>query len=289
MAQEKVIVEVGGRRFRAVNRHPSGWWIHTEGLDAWWDSPDTRFDEDLIPGQHGAFDPDEVLLGARSFPFIGRHEASSAAWAEREVRTWAAALAPQTDLGVRVFVADRWLRLRDAKIRGRVRVREVTETICEFHLPIWSADPLKYGPVRQDRIEAALAPAGGLTFPVVDGALDFGGGGTVTFPGAFRITNPGTAPFFPTFRAHGYMQGFTITSESNTVQYSGTIGAGSELVASPYMGGRAVLDGTDVSFRLVQADWAPIGPGESRGFLFTPVNPGRGAQLIAEYPEGAWF
>ena len=289
MAQDEVIVEVAGRRFRAVDRHPSGWWIHTNGLDDWWDSPETRFDDDPIPGQHGSFAPDAVLMGARMFAFTGRHESVSAEWAEREIRTWAAGIAPRLDLEFSVYNAGRWLHLREAKIRGRVRVREITDRICEFQLPIWTHDPRKYGDTRSFTVNATVIPQGGLALPVVDGALSFGAPGEVSFPGVFRITNPGTADLTPAFAVNGPLSGFTITSENRVIEYSAPIAAGQQLVLSPFLGGRAVLDGVDVSHNLPQAGWVPVDGGQTRGYFFNATDPGLGAQLEVTHPDGAWW
>ena len=290
MAQEEVIVEVAGRRFRAVDRHPSGWWIHTNGLDEWWDSPETRFDDDPIPGQHGSFAPDAVLMSSRMFAFTGRHESVSAEWAEREIRTWAAAIAPRLDLGFSVYNAGRWLHLREAKIRGRVRVREITDRICEFQLPIWTHDPRKYTDQDSFKVSATVAPSGGLRFPVVDGSMSFGESGAVSFPGVFRVSNPGTADYFPTFKVSGALGGFTITSENRVIEYAAPVAAGRELVLSPYLGGLAALDGVDSSHNLTQAGWVPVNGEQTRGYFFNAIDPGLGAQLeVTYYPKGVFW
>jgi len=284
-----VIVEIAGRRFMSHDRDPAGWWIQREGLTEWWDSPETRFEDTPIPGQHGSFDPDDVLIAARTFPFIGRHRAVTFEWADREVRTWAAGLAARRDVEVRVYAAGRWLHLRWAKIRGRVRVREVNSRICEFQLPIWAADPRKYADDVTTVVNATVVPAGGLTLPVVDGALAFGAPGTASFPGVFQVENPGTADFFPTFTVRGPVTDFTITSEGRAIEYAAPLAAGQELVLSPYLGGRAVLDGVDVSHNLTQASWVPVDGGQTRGYFFNATDPGLGAQLEVTYPNGAWW
>lgn len=290
MGQEVAMVEIAGKVFRAVNRHPSGWWIHMDGMSEWWDSPEARFDVTNLPNADGAFEPEQITLGPRTFAFKGRHEAASSEWADLEVRSWAASIATVTDLQVRVFTAGRWLYLRRAKVRGKVRSREVTETISEFQIPIWSHDPLKYGRTRTVSIDALTESSGGLGFPIVDGGLDFNQDGATLFPGVFHLENPGTAAFFPErFEVEGPLAGFTITSESHTVHYDGPVAAGQTLTLSPYAGGRASIGGADVSHNLIEADWVPVDPGTTRGFLFTPVTPGPGARLTVTYPEGAWL
>ena len=286
------MVEIAGTRFRAIDRHPSGWWIHTEGLDDWWDSPDTRFDDVAIPDGDGSFDPPEVFMAARMFRFRGRHEAVSALWAEREIRTWAAGLAKLPDLGVRVYTGDRWLSLRNAKVRGRVRVREITETISEFEIPMWAADPRKYGEPVTFRVTADMIPEDGLHFPLfADGTLAFGALGSGGFGAQyFEIANQGLADFWPVFRVSGPSPGFTIVSDEHTLRFVGTLTAEQTVTLSPYAGGRAVIGTADVSHNLTEAAWVSVGPQMTRGYAFVPdEGSGAGMTLTVEHPEGAWW
>jgi len=60
-------------------------------------------------------------------------------------------------------------------------------------------------------------------------------------------------------------------------------------VLSAALGGRALLDGADVSHNLTQAGWVPVRKGETRGYMFTPENPTSGSQLEISYVDGAWW
>lgn len=288
---DSLMVEVGGRRFSGgADGHM--WLLPDALLEGWWDSPETLFDDDPIPGQDGSFDPEDVTLGPRRVNFNALIESSTSEWAEHDVRTWAAALAKQTDIGFRVWHEGRWLSLRNAKIRGTARVRPHRRFLrrTEVQFTVWAADPRKYGDMAPPiYLDALVEPSGGLVFPVVRGAMDFGAEGLAAFPGVFSITNPGTADIFPTFTVTGPLNGFTIATDENVIEYDAAIPRGASLVLSPYLGGRAVLNSVDVSTNLTQADWAPVGPGQTRNYLFTADTPQPGSQLIVTHPKGAWI
>lgn len=285
---DALMVEIDGRRMRTEPGGPGGWWV-TE-LEGFFDSPGTRFDENLIPGEDGAFDPGEILLEPRRLVVRGICEVSSGAWADRLARPWLASLVKKKDLGFRAFAGGQWLSLRNAKIRGQVKVRDIDETVTEFEIPIWAADPRKFGPKVRIDMDATIEPSGGLQFPLVDGAVSFGTSGGVLFPGVFVIHNQGTADLVPElFTVRGPIPRFSITSEASVIEYDGPVARGQELTITPYAGGRAHLGGADVSHNLLRADWVPIRPGETRGYLFSPEDPQPGSQLAIDYSEGAWL
>lgn len=287
-----LILEVGGRRAYGRNRGEK-LWIGKDGVDGWWDSADTTWDEDINPDGDGAADPVEVNVGPKRVNVTLLADASSPEWADLDVRTWASSLPKLgTDLGFRVFYAGRWLALRDAKIRGRVRQRPNRNDmrLTDIEFTVWSHDPRKYGEPRTHSIAANASDLTGLEFDLADDALEFtGGDGETTFPGFFEVYNPGTADFYPWFRVTGPLNSFTITSEDHVIEYSGPVGPSQELILSPYLGGRAVLDGADVSTNLTQAGWVPVNGQQTRGYLFTPASPGPGSTLDVEYWDGAWW
>ena len=72
-------LEVGGRIADGVK---SGrLWIAKDGLDGWWDSTETLFDEDDRPDGDGAFDPVDVPLGPRRVNVALLSDALSTDWA----------------------------------------------------------------------------------------------------------------------------------------------------------------------------------------------------------------
>lgn len=281
---------LGGRTFDGSASGDA--WIDRDGLDGWWDSPETGDDEEFVPGGDGAAEMSEVHVAPRRFTFKAVVECSTPEWAELKFRPWASSLAKLSDLQFGLFHAGQWRYLRRAQVRGRVRVQphrdDMRRTTVE--LVVYSHDPRKYGPRQTIEIDAIAESSGGLRFPTVDGSMDFGMEGLTEFPGVFRLENLGTAAYFPEkFVIRGKLGGFTITSEQSTIEYDGPVGVGDELVLTPYAGGRATLNGADVSHNLIRADWVAVQPGETRGYLFTPVDPQPGSKLTIVYPEGAWW
>lgn len=289
----RVMLEIDGRRFDGANGGSQ--WIAKGGLDDWWDGAEPTYEEQQDPSGDGAYDPVTVNVGPRRVNIKLVIDASTPAWASNKDRTWASALSKVTDLGFRVYEAGvGWRSLRRAKIRGvpKVRPHPDDHRLTIIDATVWSADPRKYGTWESVPIDATLSQRGGLVTPMVPHkGLSFGLSGDVSFPGVFRLLNPGTAEYYPIFRARGPMYGgFTITSENRQIAFGGDIPRGAELTLSPYAGGRAVLDGIDVSYRLTRADWLTVAGGEERGFLFSPAAADGGAQLIIDYPpDGAYW
>lgn len=287
-----LMLEVGGRKADAGANGKL--WIGPDFAESgWWDSAETSYGEEIDPDGDGASDPVEVNVGPKRVNVTLIADASSPYWADRDIRSWAASLPKLgTDLGFRVFNADQWLSLRNAKIRGKVEVRPNRRDmrLTEIRFTVWSHDPRKYGKPLTLPIVANASDMSGLEFDLMDDAMEFTGGDVdATFPGVFRIANPGTADFYPWFRVSGPVSSFTITSEDNVIEYTAPIASDQELILSPYLGGRAVLDGVDVSTNLTQAGWVPVNGKQTRGYLFTPESPGAGATLNVEYYEGAWW
>ncbi|WP_144795691.1 hypothetical protein [Microbacterium paludicola] len=284
----QVKVEIAG--VTMYGDRTTGWGI-IDLLD-WGDGADSRGDEDLIPGVDGLFPPDAPLVNGLRFTVVGEYVTTSPQQATAG-RDWLRSLSKLDPLPVRVLEGARWDALRFARVDGRVHT-EIDHALggrrVSFEIPIRTADPRKYGPLRPIEIDAVAQTSGGLRFPIVEGALDFATEGLTAFPGVFKIENPGTAEFYPErFAIRGPLAGFTITSEQATVEYDGSLGSGDVLVLTPYAGGRATLNGADVSHNLIRADWVAVQPGETRGYLFTPSDPQPGAKLTVEYPEGAWW
>lgn len=284
-----LMLEVGGRRFDGAADGNA--WIARDGLDGWWDSAETTFEEELVESGDGAFDPAEIVLGPKRVNVTLQVASSSPDWAENDTRRWASALARKQDIGFRVYHGGEWLSLRAAKVRGNVKVapNRADMRLTQIIFTAWSHDPIRYGEVASIDIAAVVAPSGGLRFPIVDGALDFGTSGSVSFPGGFAIKNEGTATApIKKYTLRGPFTSFTITSETHVIEYDGTVTADQTLVLTPLAGGRAELDGVDVSTNLTQADWVGVPPGGQRGYLFVPVNATAATQLTVDYYTSAW-
>lgn len=289
----RLMLDIGGRRFDGGNA--GSHWIAKEGLEGWWDGAEPTYDEQQDPSGDGAYDPVTVNVGPRRVTVKLITDASSPAWASNDHRSWAASLSKMTDLGFRVYEAGvGWRSLRRAKIRGvpKVRPHPNDMRLTTIEATVWSADPRKYGAWQSFDIDAEASQRGGLVTPLsAPRGLSFGSAGDFSFPGVFRLHNPGTADYYPIFSARGPIYGgFTIVSGNEGLAFEGDIPRGKELTLSPYAGGRAVLDGTDVSHLLTRADWLAVEGSQERGFTFTPAEPGGGAQLTINFPpDGAYW
>ncbi|WP_100813009.1 hypothetical protein [Microbacterium lacus] len=284
-----LMLDIDGVRFDGM---PNGLrWIAKDGLDGWWDSAETTEESELLGDDDGEHEDVDVFVGGRRVNLDLWVESSSSDWAEKYVRRWASALSKKRDLRFRVFHAGEWLSLRNARIRGKATVmpQRFAMNRTRIQMTVRSADPRKYGAPDHASIDATASVSGGLEFPLMDGSLDFSTGDDVDFPGVFRIENPGTAPFFPWFRVTGPMDRFTITTETHVIEYDGPVEANEELILSPHIGGRALLDGVDVSHNMTRADWVPVDGGTTRGYLLTPENPRAGAQLTYEFWRGTYW
>lgn len=278
-------VEVAGRVM--YGERYTGWGVvDVPGL---WDSAETRDEEEVIPGRDGLNGSVEQLLDGITFRVVGKSVATTPQWAADD-RAWLRSLAKLDDLAFRKNEAGTWLSLRGARVDGKVRASTDFRGLeTSFEIPVASRDPRWYGQKKSFPVDAVAAQTGGLRYPLVDGSVSFGDLGDVSFPGAFRVPNRGTAPYWPGFRVRGGMDSFTIISESHVIAYDAPIGVNQTLTLSPYLGGRAVLDGVDVSTNLLQADWVPVRGGETRGYVFSAIQPTAGAQLLVDYYEGAWW
>ena len=279
-------VEVHGRRIYG-NRF-KGWGL--VDLQGWWDSPDNRSETVLNPAGWGALPYTDPMLGTVRGVIRGEAVALSPERGAQD-RAWLRSLAAVPDLGLRIWEQGGWLSVRGAQVDGRVKVATGFQGHrTEFEIPFGATDPVRYGPPATPIVLDAQASAtGGLAWPVVDGAFDFGQLPGVTFPGFFSVENVGTTPFHIESSVRGPMDGFQIISDGRVVECSTQIPAGSTVTVSPYLGGRAVMDGTDVSVYLTRAEFTPVCPGATQNYLFVPLNPGHGSRLQVDYPEGAWL
>ena len=285
------VVTVGGREFQGGI---GDWYVVEDGLDGWRDSPSVRGNSEDIPGQDGGFAPVEQLLSGREIALTARHSAASQMAAQADVETWAAQLAKRTDLTFTVSDSSGPKSCRVWVAPGnRVKVRELDAQWVEFQIVFYAPDGRKYAPTDPLVLEANPDSLDGLQFPMFSaGFLDFGtfDSGAGFGGGGFYLTNRGTADSWPVYKVTGLIEdGFSILSQGDELRYEASVPAGSTLVLSPYAGGRAVLDGVDVTTNLTVAEWAPVGPGETRPFTFVPAGQSFGGSKLEVDFRGAWW
>lgn len=133
--------------------------LERDGLSGWFDSVDPRVEEmPDLPGQHGSFWPEEVLLASRILTIRGFHarvKGESSTLAVARIRDLITSL-----IGVALRI-----RVHDAAgprevtgyIASKIPLTRVTERGTKFSLIITCPDPLKYGdPVHYPAGEGAL-------------------------------------------------------------------------------------------------------------------------------------
>lgn len=258
-------VNLDGRVFDG--RSSGNLFVARDGLDGWWDSAETRTPDDVLPQSNGSQTPNDILLAGRRVVFKGWMDSPSTTAAETEFRTWAAGLARKWAFLFGVWHEGRWRWMRNASVRGKVRVRPNRNDLrkTEIELTVWSPDPFKYG---DEVIDRTTGVASGQTF---------------------TITNPGTAPLYPWFQMGGGITNFTLTGGGGHVEFDGTLSPSSNVLFSPYSGGRAAqLNGDDRTDGLIRADWPVVLPEESTTLTLTADSTDATAYVETHNWDGAW-
>ena len=255
MADADLFANIDGRIFSGLA--DGNTFISREGLEDWWSSPETRTSDDPLPQGHGAQTPASILLGARRFLFRGWQEADTLEEAE-EFRAWAASLAVKPMFLVGVNWMGEWRWMRNASVRGAVRVTPHRDNMLrtDIEMTLWSPDAFKY--------------AGEVSRTVTSGL--------------FTITNPGTASIYPWYRFSG--GDFTVTTNrGDTLRLNAPDNVHGTTTLSPYTGGRAVnVNGnvsTDLTRWLAKSRWPVVAPGETVTFTVDRA-------VTVTYYEGAW-
>lgn len=278
------LVRFGGREFTGGE---GDWWIVQDGLTGWSEAPDPRFQLQPIPNQDGGFPVVEDYVNPRTVTVIGRCRVDTQSDGPGTVEPWVNGLTKRSDLVLEV--ADSARVLSSAVRCRQARARQLTPTIYDLMFVFEAADPRRYGPVSTVAAQpAGVGSADGLQFPLfTPGYLDFG---AFEVSGGFYLANAGTADSWPVFRVRGSLgSGFTITSNGRVLKFEAEVPLGSEVVLSPFAGGRAVMGGVDVTHYLTGSDWAPVGPGETQLFSFAGLGAVGSTALCQVDMRDAWW
>jgi len=143
-------------------------------------------------------------------------------------------------------------------------------TSFSWAIDILFTDPLRYGDLVSGSTGIPVA-TGGRTWPATWPLL-WGGGGN---DGRITLTNEGTAPAWPRFRATGGQAGGFRVSEVGTgkeIIVNRTIPLGS-YVDLDSATESATIDGpnNNISGSLSKEEWWSVGPGETATFQFNPL------------------
>lgn len=263
---------------------PTEWELVDE--DGWYRRPSISMPTQTIPGGHGSLTPEEPTYNSRFIMLDYRKIVARG----QDVRRTEYERFSMLEIGVPYE-----LIVRDpiGELSAAVWLSESPDFApkkawwLEGRLEFFAPDPRKYrlagAPIEFD---ATPSVADGLSFPLfTDGYLSFGAFVTVGDFGVteFVLRNDGSMESWPIYRLRGPIQtGFSILTDGGELRYSGGVPAESSLTLSPYAGGRAVLDGVDVTEKLVVADWVPVGARQSRQFKFVAaglVSGGAGIEI----------
>ncbi|AYD87363.1 minor tail protein [Microbacterium phage ValentiniPuff] len=291
-----MIVELADLRVETVpvaDAHGLKWKLTS--LENWYSSPPVKSDITDAPQSDTAFDTDRSYRGAKTDSLEGiitaRTVEDAVAFGWQRV-AGIAALGERIQLKVTDPTGTYTMMCR---VDGTPTVKPFTDRRARFQIPLIAADGRKYGPWIEDlsAAPAGVAAVSGLVMPlfgpVVTGRLDFG---PFAPSGLIEIQNTGTAATWPIFRVRGRVNapGFQILSEAGILEFSGPVPLGSELMLSPYSGGRATIGDVDVTGEyLTRSEWPPIGPGETRQYVFNPLGSyDSNARLFADFREAWW-
>jgi hypothetical protein len=267
---------VGATKFKLTN------------LANWYSSPPVRIDITEQPTNDGGFNPVRAYRSSKPMQIEGVCFSTSPEAAVRDAYQRIAALGTtgqQMTLTVTDDVDTKTMRVW---LNGNPQVEPFGPASARFAVPIIATDPRKYGPVQTGTTGPSGGSEDGLEWPLFeDGYLSFG---EFSPTGLFYIKNEGTAESWPTFKVRGTVTGgFQIVSDQDIIEYSANVPLGSELVLSPYAGGRATTGQSDVTIDLTQSDWAPIEPGETKAYVFVALGTtDANAQLSYAFSSAWW-
>lgn len=288
-----ITVTIDGRTFSDT---PSAAGLVLQKIEGWFDGPPVRGKDTSRLAAHGSFGQ-RAWRGPRVIDVhvavLTRTPAEAGA-----AQLWLAALLAEGTFGDLTVVDPAGMRLTS---RVRLNAQPLItwapqSTVVRAVFQFWAPDALRYGEAVSRRTGFPLN-VGGLHFPLFTnrrrrvGVLSYGARSTT---GRLVLTNPGTAPVWPTFQVAGPVpsQGFDIAAvgTDRRVRFAGTVPAGSVLVIDTGTG-TAVLDGnTDRGEPLTIRDWDALSiPAEgSLELAFINLGPYSGAELTAVIRPGWW-
>lgn len=267
--------------------NPDGMVWKLKDFTNWYTSAPVRVDITPLPGNDGGFEPERIYRSPKTMTIEGFAYGGSPEEAEALVWERIAALSPRGD-AIRLRVDSVGpTKFMKVWLASAPQVLPFGSNRARFQISLIAADPRKYSEPRTVK-SGVSSTTDGLRFPLfASGFLDFG---TFSPAGLFYINNAGTADSFPVFRIRGaVMGGFRIGSEGVVLEYSGDVPGGTELTLSPYAGGRASLQGTDMTHNISVSNWVPVGPKETRTFIFTPLGSYNANAEISTIFSDAWW
>lgn len=259
----------------------------------WHSSPSVRSTVEDMPQSDNAFEPARSYRGSKIMSIQGIASGTTDTNTE-DLWDTISGLAPMgLGFDVRVTAASGRTRTTRCRLSGIPSVDPLTARRAKFLIPLVAADGRKYGDAQL--LEASppgLVNTQGLVYPLVGdigGVLDFG---PFSPTGLIIMQNGGTADTWPRFMVQGPVGagGFRIQSSGSIIEFKGGVPDGQSVLLDPYAGGRAFLNGVDVTGQyLTRSEWTSIPPRSSRQYSFNPIGATNvRTKLIAEYREAWW-
>lgn len=164
-------------------------------------------------------------------------------------------------------------------------VDPMTRAFSTYAVECVAADPFWRGEKVIRRYEAEEAPE---LFP--GPPFHIGSSNTIA---SGKADNPGDVDTWPKWTVTGPSTAFTVGVGKSTVQQSGTLAAGEKRIVDMNPAHRVVVDdtGKDQWVELIQADFAPIPPGQNVNLSMELTGAAAGTSIQLEYTPGyrrAW-
>lgn len=243
----------------------------------WYGLPGARGDLDEIAGAHGSFQRTVLLRESPVITVEGAIHAPSRLELE-ELRDGLTNVLAGTGLMRVSDESGTWQRVVDVE---RVNFEDVSSgaRAMTVVVDVTAADPVRYSEV---------LTAGPVGVPVWEGGVEL----PAAFPWAFgdydagsvEIDNFGTLDLFPKMILTGSASSVVVHGGPRRLSFGAFDG---ELVFDS-RSRRAVLNGVDVTRRLVLREWPVLAAGESAVFRFDSVGASADLELLLEYQIGVW-
>lgn len=287
-------VTLADKTFYGSANQSNHWWLGS-GLVGWYDGVANRIEAVDVPGQHGSFTPQQVLLSGRHMTFECAIEFSTSAEAEASGVDWLASLSAMEGFDFSVTDAGSTKYARCWIEPGQVVLsKRISEKVWKYSIPLFAPDPLKYGELETVRKGASYVVSGGLQY-ALQYPLTYGDVAAAALSGYVQLFNSGTADVYPMWRVGGPITlGFQILSDDYVVRFDRALLVNEEVYLGPEAGGRALLRDesgaiTDVSVSLTQANWASVPKQGQRGFIFSPIGIATGGSFVEATIRDGWF
>lgn len=172
------------------------------------------------------------------------------------------------------------------RVSTQPRAKRIAELVATWEVPLFCADPLRYGPTLTATIGLPVAGAG-ISYPITY-PLSYG---TPTGTGQIVLSNPGTSDTPIVFTVTGSLpSGFSISVGAQQLVYPVAVPTGQPVVIDTGAGTVLVEGTADRRVNLTQADWIQVPSRSSLTVQFTSLGGAYdpAASLSASWAPAYW-